>query len=378
MNLSEILKRRMNEWVFIELKEPIAIPQTQGVIPEALPLPVRTETMAGWVKTDIGTEIQLENLIVDLAMVMGIDETFPHFQTYHQLLQDLTGNHIRGALGKKASEFYDLEMPDNAMILLRTLTFLYPQNHELEFSFAISIERFAEKRIKEGASRAGDFLYDLAAKEYLRLTQAAPEIFAAHYKLGHYYAYCKQYQAAQHQFQQYLDLIADQDGLEEIKLEVLETLQSISPFAMYEEAVLYSQAGQFDQSIQILERLTGNEKEWWQAELLLGICYRGVDQMDEAMNHMRRAEFLKEEEPMILFEIAQTQTMLGQYQEAMEAIQKTIVGAREWPEAYLIRAQIYLGLNQVRDAISDLRLVLQLNPEQTGAKQLLSRLGQDS
>jgi Tfp pilus assembly protein PilF len=62
----------------------------------------------------------------------------------------------------------------------------------------------------------------------------------------------------------------------------------------------------------------------------------------------------------------------------MGSIQKTIGAAREWPEAYLVRAQIYLALNQVRDGISDLRKVLQLNPEQAAAKQLLARLGQDS
>jgi tetratricopeptide (TPR) repeat protein len=378
MNLSEILKQRMDEWVFIELKEPIAIPQSEGVVPALLPLPIRTETMAGWVKSDIGTEIQLENLIVDLAMVMGIDETFPHYQTYHQLLEELTGHQIRAALEKKAQEFFDLEMPNNAMVLLRTLTFLYPQNHELQFSFAVSVERFAEKRIKEGASRAGAFLYELAAKEYLRLIQEAPEIYAAHYKLGHYYAYNNQYQAAQHQFQRFLEVIAAQETLDEVKLEVRETLQAITPYALYEEAVAYSQTGQFEEAIHILENLVGRDKEWWQAELLLGICYRGVNQLEKAMSHMQRSEFLKEDEPMILFEIAQTQYLLGQYQEAMGSIQKTIGAAREWPEAYLVRAQIYLALNQVRDGISDLRKVLQLNPEQAAAKQLLARLGQDS
>ena len=378
MNLSEILKKRMDEWIFIELKEPLVIPKTESVIPANLPLPLRTETMAGWVKTDIGSEIQLDNLIVDLAMVMGIDETFPHYEIYHHLLEKLTNHQIRAALEQKAHTFFDLEMPDNAMILLRTLTFLYPANHELQFSFAVSMERFAEKRIKEGAGRAGTYLYDLASKEYLRLIQEAPELYGAHYKLGHYYVYSNQYRGAQHQFQQFLELIANQENMDEVKQEVLESLQAIIPYALYEEAVAYSQTGQFEESITLLESLTSQEKQWWQAELLLGISYRGVNQLERAMKHMNRAIFLKEGEPMILFEIAQTQYILGQYEKAMDSIQQTIGAEREWPEAYLVRAQINLALNHARDAISDLRQVLQLNPEQAAAKELLTRMGQDS
>jgi tetratricopeptide (TPR) repeat protein len=378
MNLSEVLKKRMDEWVFIELKEPVSIPKTQGVIPSNLPLPIRTETMAGWVKTDIGTDIQLDNLIVDLAMIMGIDESFLHYQTYHNLLEELTNHQIQTALQQKAKAFFELDMPDNAMILLRTLTFLYPKNQELQFSYGVSIERFAEKRIKEGAGRAGTYLYDLASKEYLRLIQEAPELYAAHYKLGHYYVYSKQYRGAKHQFQRFLDLIANQDNLDEIKQEVVETLQAISPYVLYEEAVVYSQAGRFEDAIVILDSLTSDEKQWWQAELLLGICYRGVNQLGKAMTHMRRSEFLKEGEPMVLFEIAQTLYLSGKYEQAMESIQKTIGAEREWAVAYLVRAQINLGLNQVRDAISDLHQVLKLDPEQAAAKELLSKLGQDS
>jgi tetratricopeptide (TPR) repeat protein len=368
----------MDEYVFIELKAAIELPGGRAYVPANLPLPVRTKTMAGWVQEDMDGNIQLDHLAEDLAMVMGIDETFPHFHAYYEILEGLTGGKVREALEGIAAGHYEKEKPDDAMIVMRTMRFLFPKEKQARFSYALSLERYAQKRLKEGAQRACDFLYEIAGKEYGALLEDYPDYFPARYKLGHYYLYVKQYQAAQIQFQAFLAQGDSEEATMETMREVRETLAEIEPFCLYEEAAAYFQAGQYDQAMILLERILDQNGDWWQAELLLGICLRATNRLGEAMSHLQRASVLKDQEPIITFELAQTHYLLGQYEQAMQAIQNTIGMEREWVDCYLVRAQIHLALNQPKDAVKDLQLCLQLEPEHPTALQLLARLDQNA
>lgn len=285
---------------------------------------------------------------------------------------------IRSALERNAAQFIEDDKPDDAMVVMRTLRFLYPKEEQVRFSYAVSLELFAQKRLKEGVQRACDFLYGVAAKEYRDLLEDQPTYFPAMYKLGYYYLYSNQHQAARAQFQNFLNRALDEEAYGEMRQEVGETLRQIEPYCLYEEAFAYSQAQQFDEAIQLLEKLLGENGEWWQAELLLGISLRGAKRLSEAIHHLKRAAILKEQEPMISFEIAQTHYLMGQYSEAMQAIQETISLEREWVDCYLVRAQIFLAMNQQKEAMQDLRVCLQLDPEHPVALQLIKQLEQDS
>lgn len=378
MNLNDVLKKRMDEYGFIELKAPLAIADGKGEIPVDLPLPVRTKAMAGWVKSGEDAEIRLENLVEDLAMVMGIDETFPHFQSYHQLLDWLTQGQVKAAIEQYVARCYEKQAPDDAMILMRTLRFLYPEDANVHFSYAIAVEMFAQKRLQEGAKRACDYLYGIAAEEYRRLLEKHPHFTSVMYKLGYYYLYMNQYQASQTQFIKYLETVGDDEESLEMRQEVQETLQKIEPYCLYEEAAAYVQAQQFEEAIMLLERLLDRNSEWWQAELLLGISLRGVSRLSDAVGHLERAAALQDQEPMVFFELAQTQYLLRHYEEAYEAIQKTIGLDREWSDGYLVRAQITRAMGRREEAMQDLKTCMQLAPQDAAAQQLLRQWEQDS
>lgn len=378
MNLNDVLKKRMDEYVFIELKKPLEMAGGKGRIPVDLPLPVRTKTMAGWVQTETKTEIRLENLVGDLAMVMGIDETFPHFQAYHEILEGLTLGRVKAAIEQQAARCYEEGLQDDAMILMRTLRFLYPKDERVHFSYAIALELFAQKRLREGAERACDFLYGIAAEEYRILLEENPDFSSARYKLGYYHLYKNQYQAAQTQFNLFLEKAGEDESLLEMKQEVQTALQQIEPYCMYEEAAAYVQAQQFEEGVLLLERLLKSNAEWWQAELLMGISLRGTQRLSDAVLHLERAAALQDQEPMVFFELAQTYYLMGRYTEAMQAIQKTIGMDREWSDGYLVRAQIAMAMGQRKEALNDLQICAQLAPEDTAAQQLMRQWGQDS
>jgi|GEM_PF-2795733 len=376
MEINDVLKKRMDEYVFIELKSPLTV--GEGEIPADLPLPVRTNTMTGWVKTAEDAEIQLENLPMDLVMVMGIDETFPHFHEYYQILKLLTQGQVRAAIEQFVVECYERQAPDDAVVMMRALRFLFPKEVDVQFSYAIALEMFAQKRLKEGAQRACDFLYRIAAEEYQAILEENPGYFPARYKMGHYYLYNNQYQAAQTQFIEFVNGVGEEEKYLEMKQEVMQNIKQIEPYCVYEEAAAYVQAGQFEEAIVLLENLVEGDHEWWQAELLIGIALRNANRVSDALGHLRRASFMQESEVMVHFELAQTYYAMGNLDESMTAIQKAISLDRNWSDCYLVRAQIYRALGQMKEALQDLQVCQQLAPEDPTAGQLIRQWEQDS
>ena len=350
---------------FIELKKGSEVEIKGHKVETELPLPIITETLLEDIRQGgADDEISVLNMINGIIYLFGTDRDFVHNERYKELLLSFDPN-IEDFILYNGLEYMKKEDFVTAAIYLRAISYLDRDDELSLFNYAMALENLSQELENK----------ELIDKLILKATSCLEKIldinneFAlAYYKLGYHYRYAEQFVKAKLIWEKYLKL---EDDIER-QNEVREELSIIDSDVEFEETIVLLAQGQFNIALEKLLKLK-ESSDWWNIDYLIGLCYKNLNETEEAIKYFEEAISKGGEEAVVYNELAISYFTIGYPEEALKQLDEATRLDPTNFESVLNRGIIYQQLGLMDQALEDFNKAYELNPDDS-IKELIENI----
>lgn len=276
-----LLKKKVDEVVFIELKEGKTFEYKGAVLDHSIPLPLMVKNIVDKVKGIAESDIHLKNILEGMSFILGIDSEFPYKEQYSSFLRTVDPN-IVTSLDILADLAVEEERFLDAIIYLKAAHTLDENNKDIQFRYARCCEWYAKKLEHEPDNEK--LLENEAYEVSINMLQENPTDAETMYFIGFHLVNRKSYKAAKEVWERAVEigLSEDQQG------EILENLTKLWSKIQFEEGYLLILDGFPDEGLTKLIPLEEDNPEWWNLMFFIGLAYRQKEDFENAIYYFKK------------------------------------------------------------------------------------------
>lgn len=356
--INNYFKEYTKNLTFIELKDNSQLYIKDYIVPASMPLPIITEILIKEVKEgNLEEEINLGKVIEGIIYLLGVDNEFQYVEEYIEILKAYNEKIIDYILYKGMKSFEEGEY-DNSAINYRALLTIDKNNVNGLFNYALALEELATEFLKEERTEEGtDFL--MASTNKLETILDVNEDYSlAYYKLGFHYKFFEQYLKAKLIWGKFLVLDKDDLRLQEIR----EEIELIDEDVFFETGVTYLTYNDFGKSLDSFLKLMPKYENHWNTNYLIGLCYKGIEEFETAIEYLTIAINLNKEAEDVYNELGIIFFNMGDIVKAIAIFSEGIDNCSEDYKLFFNRGLGYVQLGQYEIALKDIDRAYSLNP----------------
>lgn len=361
--IDKYLLRKTEELAFITVKKEGDFHLDGYEIPkDGLNVPIKNEVLVKGIKEKTAQE-GLNSISIADAMIyiIGIDPEFRYNEEYKKFLIALEKKvnfEVRSYTGYMSRKYFEIGECTDALIYIKALITLYPNDIEGLYNYAIVCQEVAKSYQKDGDAKAmNTFL--LEAGEKLEKIINMDENFAlAYYHLGYHYYNQSQYIKSKVIWEEAMRLELDEDIIAEIQ----ENLGKMDYKVQYEEGYSLVFQGKFEEGLEKLLPLEEEYSDWWNLLFIIGIAYKNMGEMDKAILYFDKVLIIRPNQVDALVELALCEASSFNMDRAIELLEQA-AKIKEDPEILCNLGMAYLNVGDIDDAIYYIERAYELNPE---------------
>lgn len=302
--LAKILRRFLDDIIFIELKEGHAL-NLQGVQnPDKIMLPVYISELANRIKSNDIDNIPAIAIIKGLVYVIGADTKLDVRNYYISLLKSIDVNIVISILSD-GIRYAEEKQYANAILYFNAALNIDENNLDAYYNLGRSFEDLSEVDERPELKKLGKYCYEQCLK-------INPDFAYAHFSLGFSLYNEENYRLAEKHW-----LTALKYELpESMKEELVMGLGRVKDKASYERGYELILANRVDEGLEILLTLEEMHDEWWELLFFIGVGYRMLEQYEDALNYLLKVMNLNTGHIQTMNEIGICLLSLGDYDEA--------------------------------------------------------------
>lgn len=324
--LSSILKDRLKDVVFLELKKDIFLQNGQR-LSSSVPLPImKKDLMSGIKGGQYGDDIPFEKFAKSMIFVIGCDSNFKYSSIYIDTIKG-TSPGIEDYILSKALKLAKAKDYFNALIYFNALDKISDKHMEVRYNIALDIRSLSDQFKEKGNEKDYKLFDDISYHEFLKLSKDYPNLMGAHYYLGYYYVEMEMYNQAIAEWEKAFTLadeISQKDELRGLIDETrdkmdfekgkdlvgsdgsMEALKILIPLSQkYEKwselkfytALAYRKTGNYPKALLILNELLKDGEDFSQIYSELGVCYINLGDIKKAIDNFEMALKKHPDEP---------------------------------------------------------------------------------
>ena len=361
--IDKYLLRKTEELAFITVKKEGDFHLDGYEIPkDGLNVPIKNEVLVKGIKEKTAQE-GLNSISIADAMIyiIGIDPEFRYNEEYKKFLIALEKKvnfEVRSYTGYMSRKYFEIGECTDALIYIKALITLYPNDIEGLYNYAIVCQEVAKSYQKDGDAKAmNTFL--LEAGEKLEKIINMDENFAlAYYHLGYHYYNQSQYIKSKVIWEEAMRLELDEDIIAEIQ----ENLGKMDYKVQYEEGYSLVFQGKFEEGLEKLLPLEEEYSDWWNLLFIIGIAYKNMGEMDKAILYFDKVLIIRPNQVDALVELALCEASSFNMDRAIELLEQA-AKIKEDPEILCNLGMAYLNVGDIDDAIYYIERAYELNSE---------------
>lgn len=351
-------RRKTKELSFIELRDGSSLNLKNYIIEGDFPMPVITDNLIEEIqKGNLQEEIPLKNIIDGIIYLLGIDKDFIHSKKYREILESYDDK-ILDYIFYKGMDAFERGSFDEASVCFRTLIYLEPNNIKGIFNYALALEELAKIQMEKGKTEEGSKFLLESTNKLESILDIDANFSVAYYKLGYHYKYSGQYLKAKITWSKFLTLHKEESMLQEIR----EELSLIDEDARVEAGISYLTYNQFGKALDQFLKLMPKHEDNWNINYFIGLCYKGLEEYDVAIEYLTAAIDLNNEVADIYNELGIIFFSNGDIAKALTIFSEGIDNCEEDYKLFFNRGLAYIQLGQFELALNDITKAHTLNP----------------
>lgn len=359
MKINDYFKKKTENLSFIELRDNSYVGINDYKIESNIPLPMLTSTLIKEVKAgEMRDEIDMFYLIEGIVYLLGVDPKFKYIDEYKEILFAYNPK-IKDHIFYTGMKYMMEEESEKAMIYFRALLVIDERNVEALFNYGICLEEKAKKYFDLGEEEKGNTFLKDAVKHIETILDICPDYSLAHYKLGYYYRFYGEFLKAKLIWEDFM--VLDEDKYR--KQEIREALDLIEDDSDYEEGCNLLFSGRYSAAIEKFINLKDGYDNLWNLNYMLGLSYKGIGEIDNAIKYFMMALELNEDEPNIYNELGICLFSIGNFTEAIEIFTSGIEKDKKDYKTICNRGIAYLQLGMLEEARKDIDKAYAINSE---------------
>ncbi|GAB6106211.1 tetratricopeptide repeat protein [Fusibacter bizertensis] len=356
--MARLLKRFVNDVVFIELKPGHQL-AVEGVdFPENITLPVFIDELAKGIKSNEVEEIPVLGLIKGLVYIIGSEAKIEHYNFYLSLLSAID-DQIENASSKLTMSilmdglrYAEDKQFANAILYFNAVLKLDPNNVDAYYNMGRSFEDLSNEDERSELKKLAKYCFE-------KCLAIEPNFSYAHFNLGFLYYNEENYQLAEMHWLNSLKI-----GLtDEMKEEVVVGLGRVKDKAAYEKGYELILAGRVDEGLEILKALEEDHDEWWNLLFFIGVGYRMLEQYEDALAYFLKVMSLNTGHIQTMNELGICLLSLGDYDEAEKYFKEAIRLSPQNAEIICNLGIVYYNRGDESTARSYFQTASELAPE---------------
>ena len=301
-----------------------------------------------------------------IIYLFGTDRDFVHNSSYEKILFSFDSK-IEDFILYNALEYMKNEDFITAAIYLRAINYLNRETDISLFNYAMALENIAQALEND---KLIDELILESTTNLEKILDINSKFALAYYKLGYHYRYSEQFVKAKLIWEKYLKLDDDIERQNEVR----EDLLVIDNDVEFEESIILLSQGQFNLALDKLLKI-GKTNDWWNIDYLIGLCYKNLNETENAIKYFDIAISKGGEDALVYNELAISLFTLGDPKTAIEKFSKGVELDPTNYELIFNRGVVYQQLGFYDEAIKDIEKAYELNPDASIKKQLDSIRG---
>jgi len=340
---AKILKRFLDEIVFIELKEGHTLNFKDIEMPEKIMLPVYISDLANRIKANDIDNIPAIAIIKGLVYVVGADTQLETRKFYISLLKAIDSNIVLSILNdgiKYASE----GQYSNAILYFNAALNIDDGNIDAYYNLGRSFEDLSLAEERPDLIKLGKYCFE-------QCLIIDPNFAYAHFSLGFMLYNEENYKLAETHWLKALKY----ELPESMKEELVMGLGRVKDKASYERGYELILAGRVEEGLEILVSLEEMHDEWWDLLFFIGVGYRMLEQFEDALGYFLKVMNLNTGHIQTMNEVGICLLSLGDYDEAEKYLKEAMRLSPENSELICNMGIVYLnkGDNQTARELFD-------------------------
>lgn len=356
--IEKIFKEKTKDVSFIELKDNASLNINDYILKGGTPLPIITNNLIEEIQyNDISNELSLVQVIEGIIFILGIDNKFPYTDLYKKALfaYDEKIEEYIFYKGMMALEEKDLI---NSGIYFRSNLALNSTNVKARLNYGLVLELISKDYFEKEKDEEGLEFLNKSTNEFETILEIDDKYSLAYYKLGYHYRHNEQYLKAKITWNKFLLLDKDENRLQEIR----EQVNLIEDESELEVALTYLTYNDFGKALDSLLKLLPNNKKNWNVNYLIGLCNRGLEEYEFAIEYLTYALELNKEESDIYNELGITYFMQDKILEALKVFNEGIENSAADYKLYFNRGLAFVQIGDHKRALKDINIAYELNP----------------
>lgn len=278
VELESLLKTKVDEVAFFDIKPGKKIDVNGYALPEGVPVAMRVEDLVEQVRKGDDSGLKMSEIYEGMIKIVGIDGTFPHKAAYLKFIEAFDENAYMTTL-TKALSFADQEDFLDALIYFKAANELLVDQIDVLYNYSKCLEAFAQKD-QENYELLMNQAYDT-----LKYIIQVDENFAlAHYHLGFHLTNKKQYQLADQHWQLAIKLgVGDEQ-----RIEIVDKMKDNSARVTYEKGYQLVLGQRPEEGLEYLLSIEDEYNDWWNLMFFIGLAYRQLEKFDQALDYYQR------------------------------------------------------------------------------------------
>lgn len=361
--IDKYLLRKTEELAFITVKKDGDFHLDGYEMPkDGLNVPIKNEVLVKGIKEKTAQE-GLNSISIADAMIyiIGIDPEFKYNEEYKKFLSALEKKvnfEVRSYAGYMSRKYFELGECTDALIYIKALITLYPNDIEGLYNYAIVCQEVAKSYQKDGDAKAMNTFLIEAGEKLEKIINMDENFALAYYHLGYHYYNQSQYIKSKVIWEEAMRLELDEDIIAEIQ----ENLGKMDYKVQYEEGYSLVFQGKFEEGLEKLLPLEEEYSDWWNLLFIIGIAYKNMGEMDKAMLYFEKVLIIRPKQVDTLVELALCEASSFNMDRAIELLEQA-AKIKEDPEILCNLGMAYLNAGDIDDAIYYIERAYELNPE---------------
>ena len=283
--VNEYFKKKTDRITFIELKEYAATNIKGYPVDKDIPLPIMTDVLVNEiVKGNMEDEIKVSHIIDGIIYLMGIDPLFMYIEDYKKILLSYNEK-VEEYIFYQGIKSIDENDYASRAIYFRALKCINPKNIDGIFNYALALEEIAKGYFGKAQEDKGMKFLKKSTDELETILGINDKYPLVYYKLGYHYKFYEQYLKAKLIWTKHLTLDKDELRLQEIRGEI----ELIENDVALETGLTYLSREHFDKALEVFLKLLPKFEKWWELKYLIGACYKGMSDFENAIDYFQGA-----------------------------------------------------------------------------------------
>jgi len=274
------IKHRMKDLTFDEFTPAFLEKNKLSDVFSGVPIPLREEDRNAFSTSEgVRSTILAENM----ARVLGVDPKFEHRDVYIDFIERNFGNKAVDNMTRKAKDFADQKMYEDACIYFRAGLVLKHNDLPAMYGYARLL------RVMYGEGNKEEYIGNLKAEclDYFEMTTENYRRFdMGFYYLGYMYLNLGLYMKAKLAWKEFMGL----SRIFKDRREIAKRLEQLKDPVEIESGYNAVLSGKWSKGISILEPYKNSKfNDWWPLWYYLGVAYARKDRFNDAEDAFKRA-----------------------------------------------------------------------------------------